>query len=77
MLEALRSLTDEGYNLMLNGHRLPSNFGEIVEAVDYLNFQTETIGTASTAQEAIDALIARYPGYGGVALAGFINFLFQ
>lgn len=77
VLESLRTLNNEGYHLVLNGHGLPSNFGEIVEAIDYLNFQTQAIANAATAQEAIDALVARYPGYGGLALAGFINFLFQ
>ncbi len=75
-LEGLRPLVDDGYSLMFNGHGLPSSLGEIDEAIDYLNFQSETMANASTGQEAIDALIERYPSYGGLVLTSFVNFMF-
>ncbi|NDJ61326.1 MAG: MBL fold metallo-hydrolase [Chloroflexi bacterium] len=65
VLEGLRGLTADGYQTMLPGHGYPTTFGEIEEAIAYLNFMGEAIATSESFEEFSNAVTTEFPGYGG------------
>ncbi|MEM6986554.1 MAG: MBL fold metallo-hydrolase [Pseudomonadota bacterium] len=75
---ALKDMSQtEGLKVLGAGHGLPAAPGAIDDAIKYLSFQNEVIGSSADAETAIAALTEAYPGYGGAALLNFVNFRFQ
>lgn len=71
-LEGLRALAGEGYEVMLAGHGMPTSLGEVDAAIAYVSFLEATLQSAPTAEEAVAALKAAYPTYGGNLLLTFV-----
>lgn len=77
ILNSFRSLTEEGYRTILAGHGFPAGFGQIDDQIEYLNLLSETLASASNAEEAQAALIEAYPSYGVVFITSFISAAFS
>lgn len=77
VLDSLRPLAEDGYSLMLNGHGLPSGFGQIDQSIEYLNVLSETLASASSGDDVVAALVERYPSYDGAFILSFAGALFQ
>jgi glyoxylase-like metal-dependent hydrolase (beta-lactamase superfamily II) len=76
VLEGLRGLAADGYEILLPGHGSPAGFGAIDQQVSYLNFLAETIEDADSAEAAVATLTERYPSYGAAGILTFVSFLF-
>ena len=70
-LESIRAT--EGLKVVGAGHGLPAAPGAIDAAIAYLRFLNDEISSNESAETAIAALSAAYPGYSGEALLGFVN----
>lgn len=76
VLRELRGLAQEGYTTLLPGHGVPTTLGELDQGLAYLAFQEETLYNAITAEDAITALMVRYPMFAGVGILNFVNMLY-
>ncbi len=65
-LDILRGLQKEGYTWFIGGHGTPMEAGKfIAEVEDYNNFVKNAVAVYSTPSEARDAIVAKYPDWGG------------
>ncbi|MEM7429875.1 MAG: MBL fold metallo-hydrolase [Pseudomonadota bacterium] len=63
----------EDVDLVLSGHGLPALPGVFDDCVDYLTFLQAAFKKYKTADEAIAAMTAEYPGYGARGILRFIK----
>ncbi|MEO0681745.1 MAG: MBL fold metallo-hydrolase [Pseudomonadota bacterium] len=74
-LEAIRAT--EGLRVVAAGHGLPAAPGALTDAIGYLTLQQQVLAEADTAEAAVAALKAAYPGYSAERLLGFVGRRFQ
>lgn len=73
-IATLKELRDDpAFETLLVGHGLPTSRGDIDTAIGYIETLDAAMDAAETPDEAISAMKAAYPGYGGEFLLGLIK----
>jgi glyoxylase-like metal-dependent hydrolase (beta-lactamase superfamily II) len=69
-LESLRD--DPAFETLLVGHGLPTTRGDLDTAIAYITVMDDVIGSSATPDDAVAALKAAFPSYGGDFLLSLI-----